>query len=127
MSWKGSLLVTWKILRLFVNALTANAKYSLLNRGILTQQIQMHLSQKQKHFSDLFRAFFKSALNFKHFQKMMTLIAYVFPKLRTLEDMLTYISIKSRLRGPFDRQHGQLAERQIQSKRQQLYHIHSSL
>ena len=31
--------------------------------------IQMHLSQKQKIFSGFFSAFFKSALNFEHFQK----------------------------------------------------------
>ena len=78
--------MTWKILRLFVNALTANDKYSLLNRGILTEQIQMYLSQKQKDFSKLFCAFFKSTLNFKHFQKKITLIVYVFPKLRTPKD-----------------------------------------
>ena len=39
--------------------------------------IQMHLSQKQKVFSQFFSAFFESALNFQHFQKKMTLIAYV--------------------------------------------------
>ena len=43
------------------------------------QTIQMHLSQKQKHFSQFFAAFFESALNFEHFQQKMTLIAYVFP------------------------------------------------
>ena len=45
--------MTWKILRLFVNTLTPDDKYSLLNRGILTQHIQMHLSQKQKTFPEL--------------------------------------------------------------------------
>ena len=47
--------------------------------------IQMYLSQKQKIFSKFFSAFFKSALNFEHFQKKMTLIAYVFPKLKNHE------------------------------------------
>ena len=46
-------------------------------------KIEMHLSQKQKIFSEFFSAFFKSALNFEHFQKKMTFIAYVFPKLTT--------------------------------------------
>ena len=31
--------------------------------------VQMHLSQKQKIFSEFFSSFFKSALNFEHFQK----------------------------------------------------------
>ena len=50
--------------------------------------IQMHLSQKQNIFSEFFSAFFESALNFKYFQKNMTLIAYVFMKVPTTEDML---------------------------------------
>ena len=43
----------------------------------------MHLSQKQQTFSKFFCAFLKFTLNFGHFQKMMTLIADVFSKLRT--------------------------------------------
>ena len=48
------------------------------------QTTQMHLSQKQKQkISLVFYAFFKSTLHFEHFQRKMTLIAYVIPKLRT--------------------------------------------
>ena len=61
--------MTYKIARLFVNALTANDKRYLLNRDNLTQPIQMQLSQKQKTFSEFFCAFLKSSLNFEHFQK----------------------------------------------------------
>ena len=35
---------------LFVNILTDNDKYSLVNRDNLRQHIQMELSQKQKNF-----------------------------------------------------------------------------
>ena len=59
----------WKILRLFVNTMTADDKYSLLNRDNLTKPIQILLSQKQKTFSQIFSAFLKSTLNFEHFQK----------------------------------------------------------
>ena len=45
------------------------------------QTIQMQLSQKQSILSHFICVFFESALNFEHFQKSMTLIAYVFPKL----------------------------------------------
>ena len=58
-----------KILSLFVNTLTADDKYSLLNRDSLTQSIQTLLSQKQKTFSQIFSSFLKSTLNFEHFQK----------------------------------------------------------
>ena len=53
------------------------------------QRIQMHLSQEPKFFYEFFLLFFESALNFEHFQKKMTLLAYVFPKLTTTKDVLT--------------------------------------
>ena len=52
------------------------------------QPIQMHLSQKQKSFSELFCKFFKSRSNFEHFLKKMTLIAYVALKLRSPKDVV---------------------------------------
>ena len=54
---------------MFVNRLTADDKYSLLNRDNLTQSIQTLLSQKQKTFSQIFSSFLKSTLNSEHFQK----------------------------------------------------------
>ena len=66
---KKSLLVICKILRLFVNTLSAVDKYSLPNREYLTQPIQVQLSQKQKTFPPFFSAFSKSMLKFEHFQK----------------------------------------------------------
>ena len=38
----------------------------------------------------------------------MTHIADLLPKLRTPENVFRYMSKKSRLKGPFDRQHGEL-------------------
>ena len=76
--------------------------------------IQMHLSQKQKVFSGYFSAFFESALNFEHFQKKMTLIAYVFPKLPTTKNVHRKMSKSSRFREPVDRRHGKRAEALIQ-------------
>ena len=75
------MLVLRKILGLFVNTLTDDDKYCLLYRDNLTQPIQILLSQKQNTFSQFFSPFSKSTLNFEHFQKKITLIADVFPKL----------------------------------------------
>ena len=83
MSWRKSLLVVWKIFRLFVKTLTTDDKYSLLNRENLMRTIRIQLSKKQKQFFQFFSGFFKSASNIEHFQKKMTLIAYVFSKIRT--------------------------------------------
>ena len=49
--------------------MTADDKYSLLNRDNLTQPIPTQLSQKQKPFSHFFLPFSKSTLTFEHFQK----------------------------------------------------------
>ena len=54
LSLETSLLVIWKILRLFVNTFTTKDKNSLLNRDNLTQPGQMQVSQKQKTFSQYF-------------------------------------------------------------------------
>ena len=76
--------------------------------------IQMHLSQKQKIFSRFFSAFFKSALNSEHFQKIMTLIAYVFPKLPTTKNVLRQMSKSSGFREPVDTRHVKWDEALIQ-------------
>ena len=59
----------YKILRPFVNALTADDKYSGTNMKHLRQQFQTPLSHKQKTFSLFFIYFLKCASNLEHFQK----------------------------------------------------------
>ena len=76
--------------------------------------VQMHLSQKQKIFSRVFATYFESTLNFEHFQKKMTLISYVFPKLPTTKNVLRQMSKSSRFREPVDRRHGKRTEALIQ-------------
>ena len=49
--------------------MTADDKYSPLNRDNLTQPIPTQLSQKQKAFFEFFLAFSKSTLSFEHLQK----------------------------------------------------------
>ena len=66
---KKSLLVIYKILRLFVNTMTVNDNRYLLNRENLPQPIQMQLSEKQKTFSQFCFSFLKSLLNFKRWTK----------------------------------------------------------
>ena len=75
------MLVLCNILGLFVNTLSEDDKYCFLYNDNLLQPIEILLSQKQKTFSEFFSPFLKSTLNFEPFQKKMTLIADVFPKL----------------------------------------------
>ena len=50
----------------------------------------MQLSQKQKNFPQFFSTFLKSRLNFQDIQKKkkITIIANVFPKLRTSKNLV---------------------------------------
>ena len=77
-----------KILRLFVNTLTADDNHYLLNRDNITQLIQMQLSQKEKTLCQFFFRFLKSILNLKHFPKNMTVIADVFPEILAPKSMV---------------------------------------
>ena len=83
-----------EILGLFVNPLTYNDKYSLLEGGNLLQDFQMQLSQKQKSFTHFFFFFFffwiflNSDSISNIFQKRMTLIAEVFLNLPTPKNVV---------------------------------------
>ena len=57
----------------------------------------MQLSQKPKTCSEFFDKFLKSTVNFENFQKKMTLMAWIFQKLRTPKNMVRSVSKRSRL------------------------------
>ena len=64
------------MLGLFVNTMTPDDKYSRLNRGNFTQQIQMQLSQKTKNFSQVFIAYLNSTSNFEFFETTKSDVAH---------------------------------------------------
>ena len=53
----------------------------------------------------------------------MTLVAYLFPKLRTPKNVVRYMSKKSRFKTPFDRQHGKRVQTLFPSEPQLRYHV----
>ena len=53
----------------------------------------------------------------------MTLIAELFPKLRTPKNLVRYLSKKARFKGPFDGQHGKRVQTLLLSDPQHRYHI----
>ena len=57
------------MLRLFVNTLTADKKYSPCNVRNFALQVQTHLYKKEKTFSGFFIAFLKCAWNLEYFGK----------------------------------------------------------
>ena len=54
----------------------------------------------------------------------MTLIADLFPKLRTPENVVGYISKKSSFKAPFARQHVKRIQTLFRSGEQHCYHIY---
>ena len=82
---KMSLLVICEILEPFVNTLTANDKYFLCYRKILSQQIPIQLPNKQKTFSQLIAAFLNLHQISNILKEEMTFIADVVPKLQTVQ------------------------------------------
>ena len=115
-----------KLLRHFINTLTADNMDSLLNRDNSTQQIQMQLSQKQKNFITIFSSTPETQFKFSTFQKKknMTVVADLFPKLRTPKQVVRSMSKRSRFRRPFQKQHGKRVKTLLKSERQYVYHIH---
>ena len=124
---KKSLWLLCKVWGPSVNPLTADDKYSLLNRGNLLQHFQMHLSQKRKMFCKFFFTFCKFIVNFEHIEKKMTLIADTSLNLRTLKYIVREMSKKFRLRGAFDKWDGKQDQTLLKSERQHPYHIYWSL
>ena len=60
-------------------------------------------------------------------KKKMTLIAEVFPKLRSPKNKVRSMSIKSRFKGSFKKQHGKCAQTLLKCEGQFLCHIYWSL
>ena len=69
MIWKKTALLWLKILRLFLNTLTADAKYSCRNMQNFLQQLQTILSEERKTYSGFFIEILKCAWNLEHFEK----------------------------------------------------------
>ena len=71
--------------------LSGRRSHSGMNRNMLnfTQQFEAPFSQKQKTFSGFFIAFLKFALNLKHLEKKMSILAELFAKLLTPKEVVT--------------------------------------
>ena len=100
--------------------MTADNKYSALNRQSLTQSIQMQLSRNLKNFGLFFFAFLKCSSNFEHAEKKVYLHSLRFPILRTAKNVIKQMSKKSRFRKLFNKQCRKCSERLLKSWRQRL-------
>ena len=69
MELQKSLLETWKFFSRFFNTFTADDKYYFISRDNWMQTIQMHLSWKEKVFSEFFNCIFRICIKFWIFPK----------------------------------------------------------
>ena len=69
MTWEIYPLLSFEILWVFVNILTAVSRYPVRDCENLQFPIQMHLSQKHKTFSQFLVSFMESPSNFKFFSQ----------------------------------------------------------
>ena len=69
LAWETSLLSIFDLLRVFIDILTADHRYSLSYIWNLQVLYQMQLSKNLKTFSDFFCPFLKSSSNFEHFEQ----------------------------------------------------------
>ena len=104
--------------------MSAIDKCSLPNRNILMQPIHMQLSQKLKRFSQYFSTFSKFRVNFEHFRKKMTLIAYLYQRLRPAKNVIAYMFKKYRFRLPFRGEYGKRVATLFKFERQHLRPIY---
>ena len=89
--------------------MAGDEKYPVLNRDNLTIPIQMQLSEKEKTFSEFLAAFLKANLNFKCFGEEYDPRRFCISEIRDSENVVRQMSKKSRLREPFNKQHGKHA------------------
>ena len=115
LSWKKSLLLTWKILGLLVNTLAADEKYPVLNTDNLTIPIQMQLSQKKKTFSPFFTDFLTSNWNFGRLGKKYDCHSFCISEVTNSQNVVREMSKNSRLREPVDKQHRKFAQALLKS------------
>ena len=115
LSWKKSLLLTWKILGLLVNTLAADEKYPVLNTDNLTIPIQMQLSQKKKTFSRFFTDFLTSNWNFGRLGKKYDCHSFCISEVTNSQNVVREMSKNSRLREPVDKQHRKFAQALLKS------------
>ena len=89
MTWERAPLFKFEIIGVFVNTLTADDKFPVLDSVNLQFPIQMELSSKQKLFSEVFIPFVESSSNFLNiFKKLMIVIVNPFSKLQTVKDLV---------------------------------------
>ena len=106
--------------------MSAVDKCCLPHRDNLMEPIHMHLSQKLTNFFNFILHFRNLSEIFDIFRKNMTLIPYLFLRLRPGKIVGRYVCKKCPFRLPFQKEHGKLVSNLFKFERQHLHHIYWS-
>ena len=87
------------------------------------QQFQTQLSRKREAFSTFFIAFLKCTSSLEHFEKKMSLLVSVFPKLLTPNEVVTEMSKKPYFRTHFGKERVSGFEKLLKSARHHYYRM----
>ena len=116
---KKSFLVVSEILRLFVNILTPDEKYSLLVKAsVYINQFKCNYLLTKKYFLNILLHFRNVNKSWNTLKKKMSLRGYFFLKLQSREGGVTYMPEKPCVRTFMDGQHVKGTERLLKSARQ---------
>ena len=94
-----------------------------ITENIWRNQFGSNYLKNEKLFRNFFLHFRNRHEILNIFKKKMSFIADLLAKLRTPENVVRYISKKSRFKGPFDGQHGKQVRTLLRSGSQDRYHI----
>ena len=126
MIWVISLLLKFEILGLFVNTLTADYKYPIPYFEKLSFHIKTQLSLKWVFFSSFLFHLWNLHQIWNIFNNKKIVIAAVFPKLQTVNDLFRPFSEKDPLRTSFNSQHVKGPQTLAKSALEHFYYIFSS-
>ena len=98
-----------------------------LIKAIWRNQFRCKYLRNKKLFLNFFLHFSNLVENLNIFKKKVSLVAEVFPKLRSPKNMVTSMSKNSSYKASFAKQHGKRTQRLLKFAWQHLYHIYLSL
>ena len=127
MIWKIPPLWKFEIFGVFVNTLTADDKYPVLDCESFQFPIQMQFLKNKNLFLNLLFHSLNLHQILNIFEKKMIIIGNVFPKLHTVKDVVQKLSWKHFFRISSDSQHVNGCQTLAKSQWELIYHIFWSL
>ena len=113
--------------RVFVNTWTVDYKYPVPDCENLSFLFKSSYLKNKKHFLGFLFHLWNLHQILNNFKKKNIVIANVFPKLATVQGLVTPLTIQRRLKTSFDSQHVKRYQTLVKSSWENFYHIFSSL